>query len=702
MKITLAFLALGGALLSAPAAAQPTGSGPPAIVSQAQFDGAKDLHFAALATPAKLYVGQQATYEIGIFLSEALRARLRSNPQFVPPDVRSVMAYDLPVPRALFHRTEGGRPYDVHVFSRALFPLTAGTIVVPPARLTYALPLSNSIFAREETRSATSAAQRLTVIDPPSATRPAEYAGAVGSLSARSRVDASAVRMGDPVLFTLTVSGVGNVALFPRPPLALPWAHTVVGSERVRIDSSSRVIAGAKEFDWVVTPRIAGTHEVPAIRYAYFNPYTERYEFAVTSPIALAATTATMAALEARKDSVTHLVLRREYRGPLPGPFAQHPVFWAGLAVIPVPALVRRLRRRRQRSISQANERNLTILHHAERLSGRELRKRARELAMSRVPLLRNEGSFERVRFVRLLRRAGVSVDAANEASRVFGQLDAAAFDANTAPEPHLAKSLVAVLQRIDDEALPVGHGLMSRARALTLLGAFAASATGALATVADADARLFQAGVAAYESGEVQVASQAFAELALRHPRAPDVWANRGTVAWTASDTVGAVTGWQRALRLEPRANDVRQRLRLTSTFQDGLLGDVPPVSPNALALVGALCWLALWFTPFVRSQALGRTAARAALVGCALVGLAALWLADRLEGKRDVLVASASLLHEAPSTEGGRMSAVRAGETARERLAQGAWSKVRFADGREGWIESNRLVSLRVPATD
>ena len=37
-------------------------------------------------------------------------------------------------------------------------------------------------------------------------------------------------------------------------------------------------------------------------------------------------------------------------------------------------------------------------------------------------------------------------------------------------------------------------------------------------------------------------------------------------------------------------------------------------------------------------------------------------------------------------------------AGETAREVASQGVWSRVRFSDGRTGWIETGRLSSLDV----
>ena len=60
------------------------------------------------------------------------------------------------------------------------------------------------------------------------------------------------------MLLTVRVHGTGNVKLFPRPNLVVPWAALVSADERVRVDSNDARIRGVKEFDWVLTPRVAG------------------------------------------------------------------------------------------------------------------------------------------------------------------------------------------------------------------------------------------------------------------------------------------------------------------------------------------------------------------------------------------------------------------------------------------------------------
>jgi hypothetical protein len=69
----------------------------PAVVSRSRLDPTNGVNFHALVTPDTVYVGEQATYQVGVFLNDDVRYRLRRNPEFIPPTplhagVRSVSA----------------------------------------------------------------------------------------------------------------------------------------------------------------------------------------------------------------------------------------------------------------------------------------------------------------------------------------------------------------------------------------------------------------------------------------------------------------------------------------------------------------------------------------------------------------------------------------------------------------------------------
>ncbi len=342
-------LAIVASLLIAGAAvAQPPH---PNIVDRAHVDPSKGINFHALATPDTVYVGQQSTYQVGVFLDEVVRMRLRRNPEFLPPELRGLLAYDLPAGRAsLRDRAIAGKRWDVHVFQRAVFPLEPGRTDIPGAQLTYSLPLSVGFFSREESYTARAERASIVAMDPPTSGRPAEWNGAVGVLSVVARVDTTTSRVGDSFIATLRVAGTANVKLLPRPPLSIPWASAVPSEERVFVDSTSLLVRGAKEFDWIVTPTAAGNRTFPAVRYAYFDPYARRYDVATTIEVPVLVVPGALATIAAtREDTTPALAIRRVDRGPVSPPLPSRAAFWIIAALAPLPAATLVARRRPQR-----------------------------------------------------------------------------------------------------------------------------------------------------------------------------------------------------------------------------------------------------------------------------------------------------------------------------------------------------------------
>ena len=108
----------------------------PPIVTHAPFDVTTPVSVAATLSPDTVYVGEQFTYQVAVFVDEAVRNRLRRTPGFAPPELRGMLAYDLsPVRGILPTRKIGDRRFEPHLYQRAIFPLVAGTHVIPSAEL---------------------------------------------------------------------------------------------------------------------------------------------------------------------------------------------------------------------------------------------------------------------------------------------------------------------------------------------------------------------------------------------------------------------------------------------------------------------------------------------------------------------------------------------------------------------------------------
>ena len=675
----------------------------PTVVARARIDTSVQVNFRALTEPDTVFVGQQANYEVAVFLNETVRDRLRRNPTFFPPDMQSMLAYDLPpVSADTPRRRVGSRCFDALVYQRALFPLVPGRVVIPPAQLVYSLPLSASFFSREESHELLTDSTIVVAVEPPTAGRPPEFAGAVGALAIASRLDAYRGRVGDPMLLTVRVSGTGNVKLFPPPTIEIPWASLVRADERVRVDSGARRIRGAKEFDWLLTPRIAGELDLPPIRYGFFNPDTRRYEVISSGGARVSIAAGTLASLDTgRTESL--LTLRSRYRGPLAPPPHRNAYFWLLLALAPLPAIAGRVRapRRRPRAQSAAAELRGLSRGVPARADPCRLRRAFAGALAERLGL--SAETFTRPgALARALRRAGVSSDLAGDAERFLRQLDEAAYSSLASLPSDAVERAQRIVRGADDQALPRAELRLPPILGLLVATCLSMGAGTAYARAVANPALEFERGVTAYNARQFAIARTAFQVAANAEPWAADAWANMGTAAWAASDTATAVTGWQRALRLEPAAGDARERLDVVQSTAFGAIGFVPPLSAVVVLWTAAATWLAAWalaaalaFRRKPRRVATRRSAYALGTVALLLL-LAGLDIDQRLEARSLGVIRATTRLSSDPALLGETNGTALVGEIVRANRREGAWTHVALDAGREGWIQSSNIMSL------
>lgn len=681
------------------------GDGVPTVVARARVDTSLDVNFRALAEPETVFVGQQANYEVAVFLNETVRDRLGRNPTFYPPDMQSMLAYDLaPVSGDPPKRKVGTRCFDALVYQRALFPLVPGRFVIAPAQLVYSLRLSSSFFSREESHELVTDSTILVAVDPPNAGRPPEYTGAVGDLAIATRIDSRRGRVGDPMLLTVRLSGTGNVKLFPPPKLDIPWASLVRGDERVNVDTAARKIRGSKEFDWVLTPKVAGELDVPPIRYGYFNPDTRRYAIAAAPGERVDVDPGALATSDTVRAEPL-LPIRREFRGSVRHPPHEKAYFWLMLAFAPLPAVVGRVRRgvpRRVAAPSALAKLRLVTRSPATRRDPCALRRAFADAIAERLGV--GAERFSRPgSLARALLRAGASPVTAADAERLLRQLDEAAYGPAPVISGGVAERALDIVRAADSEALPRRDVRLPRTLVLLAAAALPLAAGTLHAISLDAARQEFERGVDAYETRRFAVARAAFTTAAHAEPWAPDAWANLGTASWAAGDTSAAVAGWQRALRLEPTAPDLRERMQLAQPNGFESIGYVAPVPSAVVFWIAAGGWCLGWLLAAALAFRLSaansvgfRRFAYAFGVAGALLLLAALDLDQRQAARNLRVIRSTSRINSDPALGGEARGTAVIGEVARAVRRQGAWTLVALDDDREGWIESSRLISL------
>lgn len=670
----------------------------PAITRNPVLDTVSPVQVRALVLPDTVYVGQQATYQVAAFFARSIRDRVR-RPEFFAPEMRGMLAYESPSDLPAYTISYRGKSFEAFVYQRAIFPVAAGRFTIPSARLTYALPLTPSFFSRDESYEARSDSIVVVAVDPPAAGRPPDYQGAVGALSIAADLDSGHARVGDPLLLRVRVAGIGNVKLLPRPTLRVPWATVVPADERVTVATDRDTVRGAKEFDWVLTPTRPGMRTLPAVRYWYFDPWTESYRLAEAAPESILVAPGALASSDTGSVVVPPLAIRTNYRGALPRSPHERREFWLLLGLAPIPATVRRLTSRRKvRTRPVSASRDLRALARRPRsVSARELRRTFVRALADRLHVpdssLGTNGALTRV-----ARRLGVSAPVASEAETLLAELDQAAFGGGGGNVKESARRAWRIYRDIDREARS------RESLRATLTGAglgvlFLALAHSAFATPLDGldPARRFDLGVTAYREGRYIDAARDFNAVATAVPRASDAWMNYGTASWQAGDTARAVLGWQRAVRLEPLATDARDALVLVDLPVDESLGEVPPLPVGALATIAAALWYIAWFLVTIRTRKAGAAALGLGGIALSLTFAAIAFTAHSIVAGRGLAIVDATgALRMLPALAAEYGATARVGEVARIEERRGDWTRVTLAGAREGWVENALLVKL------
>src|SRR3989442_788728 len=133
--------------------------------------------------------------------------------------------------------------------------------------------MSFSVFKREERYSLRSDTVPVTVLPLPAAHRPADdQRVAARGLALDVGLEPPNGRVGEPFAMTATVSGSGNVALWPEPAIHWPRGfRPYPGETGMRITPRDGRIAGTKVFHYLVMPDSAGSFLLPEVRYPYYD-----------------------------------------------------------------------------------------------------------------------------------------------------------------------------------------------------------------------------------------------------------------------------------------------------------------------------------------------------------------------------------------------------------------------------------------------
>lgn len=212
----------------------------------------------------------------------------RSELYEIPFDGRRVIA-------AAQQVTHEGREYYAIIVDQLLIPRRPGAIEVGPSSVSSEIVTGrrrpnvfDSVFSDNAvTQRHTASAQplRLDVLALPEEGRPRDFSGLVGSYTVETKASPTTVHVGDPIAFTIRVSGPPPLDLIPD--LRLEDQPELASNFRLTPEGAPRLTGRAKEFSATLRAKGESATRIPPIELSYFDVLTGAYKVARSAPIAL-------------------------------------------------------------------------------------------------------------------------------------------------------------------------------------------------------------------------------------------------------------------------------------------------------------------------------------------------------------------------------------------------------------------------------
>lgn len=620
-------------------------------------------------------VGEQVDLVTIAWIPRRMRQEMRRPPTLEPPKIPGVWNYPQPVPAGIAaSRLIDGEWYDLFVLHQLVFPLAPGQVRIEPATLQFSIPVAFQFFSQEESHSLTTAAATLTVVDVPP-DRPPEFTGAVARRMTVTRTASpDSASVGEPITVSVSLSGDGNVTLWPAPPVRWPAGVRVYPDQ---IDDHTDLVegrlSGTKTFRYLVVPDSSGRLVLPALRYGFYDPGSRSFQVA-TAPASMLsigpATEGNLARVSPPPlllDERPPLAWRLVHRAPIPvaillllmGPLAFGVRFWRGRHPRSAP------RRPAGGDRLPTAERHLTAAVHS---------------------LVPHAGELDRDGLARALRAAGIEDSEAAEVVTLRDRILAARFSAEGELQRHaLIDQINRLVARLRDEGAGSRRGPNAGVVSLFLA---ALLMPGTLRGQTPSAEELYQAGA-------LRAAATGFALRTQAIPQSPAAWYNLGATWFRLGDDANAAAAWHHGLRLSPRNRELRQAVRLVPPPADGSGRWLwaAPVTPEELVVLALACWMAGWIGLAVERQVRGRWLV--VLGASLLIGGAAWWL--RVHNTEPVAIVLADgPLTMSPHERAPAVVATAKGNAVRIMSRDGSWFLVRDVDGHEGWIQAVRVAGI------
>ncbi len=251
----------------------------------------KDLFIEATVDNANPYVGEQTLLIVRFYHA----INLLTQPSYTAPQTTDFWS-EVIASQPAYYTNVGGRRYRVWEIRTALFPTRSGKLQIGRAFIETQIANKRretkfgfgSFFNRGKSVSLRTRPLEINVKPLPTANKPQDFSGVVGSYTLTASADQSTTEVNSPVTVTVRISGLGNIKVLPRPKTPTTKDFRIYdGSSEETVSKGKKALGGVKTFEQTFIPTREGRLSIPGVVYDFFDPQEKKYKVIQTPDMPL-------------------------------------------------------------------------------------------------------------------------------------------------------------------------------------------------------------------------------------------------------------------------------------------------------------------------------------------------------------------------------------------------------------------------------
>ena len=661
------------------------------------------------------------------------------------PDLKSFYSQevDLPQQKSFLLETVNGRPYRTCTWSQyVMFPQMTGKLQIPSITFEGIVVQQNrNIDPFEAFFNGGSGyievkkkivAPGIEIQVDPLPERPANFSGGVGKFTISAQLDKTETKANDPVSMRIIISGIGNLKLMKQPVINVPKdfdKYEPKVTDKTKLTHNG--IEGSMIYDVLIVPRHQGKYEIPPVELTYFDTSENAYKTIKSEGFTLDVAKGSGAAsvsdfsgqdLQELSKDIRYIKLGDTRQRPLDDFFFGSTAYWISLVILAL-IFITLFIVFRQRAIDNANVTKMRG-KKANKVATKRLKQAAKLMQAGKASAFYDEVlralwgyvgdklniPVEQLSHDNISQKLSERSVDDDTISLFIGALDECEFERYAPGDPKgnmnkVYDKAMTAIERIEDTMKKKRSGKTTAVVLLLLLFPLGAGAV----TKSEADS--------AYVRGQYQQAIADY-EALLKQGGSAELYYNLGNAYYRTENVTKAVLNYERALLLSPGDRDIRFNLQIArSKTIDKIVPEsemffitwyhalVNLMSVDAWARV-ALISLALVIVLLLVYLFASRIWLRKVGFFCGLVLLVLFVLSNIFawQQKQNLLFRKGAIIMEpsvtvksTPAKNGTDLFILHEGtKVSITDSSMRGWLEIRIADGKEGWVERNKLEEI------